>query len=227
MDAPRSFRVEKVAAPLRHSVTDSIRNAIALGYFKAGDRLPERTLCEMTGVSRTLVREALRQLESEAVIEVLPNRGPIVAVLTARDAEDIYQVRAELEGLASELFARHASDQDRERLTGAFDDLRRAMQDPDPLERLKARNRFYDCLIDGSGNKALGASLKMLNSRVVLLRATSLQAAGRTTRSVIELQVLVDALLAKDPAEARRAAVVHVRNAAEAAVRILRTVNPS
>src|SRR4029453_14605723 len=69
------FRVEKIAAPLRHGVTESIRYAIALGRFKGGERLPERALCEMTGVSRTLVREALRQLESEGLIKVLPHRG--------------------------------------------------------------------------------------------------------------------------------------------------------
>lgn len=63
--ADQQFRVERVAAPLRHSVTESIRYAIAIGRFRAGERLPERELCEMTGVSRTLVREALRQLESE------------------------------------------------------------------------------------------------------------------------------------------------------------------
>ena len=62
--AEHDFRVVQIAAPLRHSVTESIRNAITLGRFKAGERLPERDLCEMTGVSRTLVREALRQLES-------------------------------------------------------------------------------------------------------------------------------------------------------------------
>jgi DNA-binding GntR family transcriptional regulator len=217
----RSFRVEKVAAPLRHSVTESIRNGIALGYFKAGDRLPERTLCEMTGVSRTLVREALRQLESEGIIEVLPNRGPIVSVLSAKEAEDIYRVRVELEGLASELFALHASDEDRQKLSAAFDSLKKSMENPDPLERLKAKNWFYDCLFEGSGNKALGASLKMLNSRIVLLRATSLQAPGRTALSVAELHTLVDALLAKNATEARRAAVIHVQNAAEVAVKLL------
>lgn len=222
-----SFRVEKVAAPLRHSVTDSIRNGIALGYFKAGERLPERALCEMTGVSRTLVREALRQLESEGIIEVLPNRGPFVAVLTVKDAEDIYRVRMELEGLAAELFSEHASDEERRQLADALDDLSRSMDNADPLERLKAKNRFYDCLIEGSGNKPLGASLKMLNSRIVLLRATSLQAPGRTGNSVAELKMLVDALMKRDAAEARRVAVMHVQNAAKAALAFLAEQTPS
>src|SRR3546814_19135221 len=75
-DSDAVFRVEKIAAPLRYSVTESIRNAIAHGRFKAGDRLPERELCELTGVSRTLVRAAMRQHESEGVIKVEPHRGP-------------------------------------------------------------------------------------------------------------------------------------------------------
>src|SRR5690606_17804859 len=120
------FRVEKVAAPLRQSVTESIRYAIALGHFAAGERLTERELCEMTGVSRTLVREALRQLESEGLIEVVPNRGPSVARLSAEQAEGVYQVRAELEGLACQLFAERADNDQRAALHDAFRKLKRS-----------------------------------------------------------------------------------------------------
>lgn len=219
----RSFRVKKEAAPLRHSVTDSIRDSIALGYFKAGDRLPERMLCEMTGVSRTLVREALRQIESEGIIEVQPNRGPVVARLTTKEARDIYRVRAELEGLAAEIFAVQASETHRRRLVDALELIKACMDRPDPLERLRAKNTYYDCLIDGSDNKALGSSLKLLNSRIVLLRATSMQAPGRIRHSIAELQKLTDALIARDAAAARRLAVQHVENAAEAAITSLQT----
>ena len=79
--ADDAFRVARVAAPLRQSVIASLRGAIAAGRYKAGDRLTERDVCEMTGVSRTLVREAFRQLESEGLITVLPHRGPVVAKL--------------------------------------------------------------------------------------------------------------------------------------------------
>ena len=85
------FRVDRPAATLRHSVTESIRNAIALGRFSSGDRMPERDLCEMTGVSRTLVSEALRQLESEGLVEVIPHKGPVVAVITAQ----VYAMKTE------------------------------------------------------------------------------------------------------------------------------------
>lgn len=215
------FRVEKIAAPLRQSVTENIRYAIALGHFKGGDRLPERSLCEMTGVSRTLVREALRQLESEGLIEVVPNRGPIVARVTAKQAEDIYQVRIELEGLACELFAEHASNEQRNALNDAFKMLKKSLKDTDPLARLRTKNYFYDCLMEGSGNQALGDSLRMLNARIMLLRATSLQAPGRTTASLTELSDLMEALAAKNGKRARELAEHHVRNAAKTAIALL------
>lgn len=212
------LRVERQAAPLRHGVTDSIRNAIALGHFKPGERLPERVLCETTGVSRTLVREALRQLESEGLIDVVPHRGPVVANLSAKEARDIYRVRAELEGLASELFAAEASEDARQRLLDAFEKLKLASNSNNSLERLKAKNDFYGSLIDGSGNAALGTSLHFLNSRIMLLRARSLQAPGRIEESIRELGELVDALIARDAPRARTLAVAHVDRAASVAL---------
>src|SRR5919197_531536 len=151
----RNFRVVRIAAPLRHSVVESIRNAIAAGRFKAGERLPERELCEMIGVSRTLVREALRQLESEGLIKVIAHRGPIVARVTPEQAEGVYQVRRELEGLASQLFAERASAAQRKALIEAFKQLRSAFQSDDTVVRLEAKNRLYECLVEGSGHEAL------------------------------------------------------------------------
>ncbi len=216
------FRVHRTAAPLRHSVTESIRNAIAAGVFKAGARLPERDLCAMTGVSRTLVREALRQLESEGLINVVAHRGPVVSRVTPAQAEGIYQVRIELEGLASQLFAERASAAQRLALQAAFEDVKKSYRSDDAIVRLNAKNRFYECLIEGSGNEALGITLRMLNSRVTLLRATSLQAPGRMSASLAELQELMNVLLAGDGKAARDAATRHVQQAAVAAIELLR-----
>lgn len=215
------FLVNRTAAPLRQSVTESIRNAIAVGRFKAGERLPERTLCDITGVSRTLIREALRQLESEGLIKVLPHRGPIVARLTPEQAEGIYQVRIELEGLASQLFAEKASKEHFRALQDALDQVRKSYRSKDPLVRLHAKNRFYECLVEGAGNEALGSALHMLNSRIMLLRATSLAAPGRTKASLAELQEIISAMKARDGKAARAAGERHVRNAAAAALQLM------
>lgn len=210
-----SFLVERPAATLRHSVTESIRQAIALGRFSPGARMPERDLCEMTGVSRTLVREALRQLESEGLIEVIAHKGPVVARITAAEAIGVYQVREVLEGLAAELFANQASDSDREKLRAAVDAFRSA---DTAVERVTMKNTFYAILIAGSGNEALGKALYMLNSRTMLLRSQSLQAPGRWQKSIAELESLVDALEGRDAQKARRIAIDHVRRAAAAAM---------
>ncbi len=215
------FRAEKIAAPLRQSVTERIRYAIAVGRFQGGDRLPERSLCEMTGVSRTLVREALRQLESEGLIEVVPHRGPVVACVSAEQVKGIYQVRAELEGLAFQLFAERATTEQRQALLEAFKKLKRSVKDSDPMARLFAKDHFYECVVKGSGNEALADSLRLLNARSLLLRARSLRTAARVTTSLSELSKLMDALTAKNGKRARSLAERHVQNAAKAAITLL------
>jgi len=209
------FLVPRPAATLRHGVTESIRQAIAAGRFGPGERMPERDLCEMTGVSRTLVREALRQLESEGLIEVVAHRGPIVARITAAQAIGVYQVREVLEGLAAQLFAEHASEAERKALRAALDDLKAATE---AEKRVTLKNRFYEALIAGTGNEALGKSIYMLNSRAMLLRSRSLQAPNRWPHSLQEIEMLVDALDERDPGKAKALAMEHVRRAAAAAM---------
>lgn len=210
------FRVDRPAATLRHSVTEAIRNAIAVGRYRFGDRMPERDLCEMTGVSRTLVREALRQLESEGLVVVVPHKGPEVARITKVQAEGIYQVREVLEGLAAELFAQNAGDEHRRALHAAFAAVRAAYADGDVLVRLAAKNRFYDQLVRGAANDALGSALHMLNARAMLLRGRSLGMPSRSAESLAELEAIMAALDERDGVKARELAVHHVRNAAKA-----------
>lgn len=215
------FKVERSASILRHSVTENIRNAILTGHFRPGERLPERELCEMTGVSRTLVREALRQLESEGLIKVIPYRGPFVNRLTPEQAEDIYLVREELEGLACKLFAERASAKQLSALKSAFDDLKKQIYGT-PLEQLTSKNYFYEQLMNGAGNEALTNSLHLLNSKIMLLRSTSMQVSGRTKASLEELSDLINHLEASDGAAARAAGSKHVRNAALSALQALK-----
>lgn len=219
-----NFKVERPTTPLRHDVTERIRAAIAIGRFAAGERMRERDLCEMTGVSRTLIREALRQLESEGVIEVVAHRGPVVAVISHEQARGIYQVREVLEGLAAELFATNANDADRAALRAAFEEVSAAYHGTDPLGWLDAKNRFYACLMRGAGNDALDRSLRMLNARAMLLRGRSMRTPGRPAKSLDEIGQMVDLLIAGKATEARAAAVHHVREAARTALASFRKV---
>ncbi len=217
-----SFRVERIAAPLRHSVTESIRSAIAVGRFKAGEHLPERELCELTGVSRTLIREAMRQLESEGIVTVEPHRGPFVARISPEQAAGIYQLREELESFACRLFIENATEEQRRALRTALSGIRAvARRNADPQARLEAKNYFYGCLIEGTNNESLGACLFMLNTRITLLRATSLKAPGRIKDSVAELSALVEAIRARDTVRAEKLAREHVVKAAAAAIPLI------
>lgn len=216
-----TMRVVRVAAPLRHQVVENIREAIAVGKLAAGNRLVERDLCEMTGVSRTLIREALRQLETEGLVDVIPNKGPIVARISPRQAREVFQLRAELEGLASQLFAELATDAQMKALQDAFARLRDAYASRDAVATLAAKSRFYDCLVDGSGNETLGGVLRQLHARAMVLRATSLSQPGRTAESEREIAELMKAIRKRDGAAARKASIAHITKAAQAALNML------
>lgn len=217
-----TMRVVRVAAPLRQQVIENIRDAIAVGRLEAGSRLVERDLCEMTGVSRTLVREVLRQLETEGLIEVIPNKGPIVARMSLRQAREVFQLRAELEGLASQLFAELATDAQMQALQDAFARLRVSYTSGDAVKMLAAKSHFYDCLVEGSGSEMLGSVLRQLHARAMVLRATSLSQPGRTAQSEREIEELMAAIVRRDGAAARRASAAHIERAAEAALLVLR-----
>lgn len=217
-----TMRVVRVAAPLRQQVLEKIRDAIAVGQFAAGSRLVERELCEITGVSRTLIRESLRQLESEGLIQVIPNKGPIVATISARQASEVFQLRAELEGLASQLFAELATPAQMKSLQDAFAQLRQAYASGDSAAMLRAKTWFYDCLVEGSGNETLGNVLRQLHARAMVLRATSLSQPGRNAESEREIADIMKAIRKRDGEAARKASVAHIAKATEAALHVLR-----
>src|SRR5277367_656435 len=99
---PAAFSlIERSAAPLRRQVLEELRSSIISGRLLPGARLIERELIAMMGVSRTVIREALRQLEAEGLVSNIPNKGPIVRELTIEEAKDLYAIRAVLEGLAA------------------------------------------------------------------------------------------------------------------------------
>ena len=100
-----SIRVERPTKTLRELTLDKVRNAIVTGHFRPGDRLVERDLCSQLGVSRTVVREVLRHLETEGLVVNPPTRGPMVASLDIGEARQIYEIRGALEGMAAKLCA--------------------------------------------------------------------------------------------------------------------------
>ena len=195
-----------------------MRAAIQKGELRPGERLKERELCDQTGVSRTSVREALRQLETEGLVETIPNIGVIVAVITPRESEDIYEVRATLEALAAARFAEAGDAEMVKRLRLAFRQVEAAYKDGDISDVLDAKRRFYDVLLQGGGNATAAEILSRLNARISQLRAVSLAQPGRAKISVAEVKAIYSAVAKGDAEAAREACWTHVMNAAGLAI---------
>ena len=218
----KSLQVKREAAPIRKQTVNNLRAAILEGRFKPGDRLSEKELCELTGVSRTSVREALRQLEAESLVTTLPNKGPVVTEVTWEEAKEIYEVREQLEGLATRLFAEKADEITMLALSVEVARLEKASQEGDIDDYIKAKNQFYEVLLRGCGNKIVYSILRSLLARVNFLRGTSLSSPQRMGKSVQEIKKIVEAISAKNPQGAYDACIEHVQKAAASALPVLR-----
>jgi DNA-binding GntR family transcriptional regulator len=216
------FQIPRQAATLRTLVEGKVRSAILSGHFKPGQRLVERELCELIGVGRTSVREALRQLEAEGLVSTTPHRGPSVSTISYEEAEQLYAVRGLLEGYAGQQFADHGSASDMLRLAEAVQKFEEAVKTLDGSAILTAKTEFYSVLMDGSGNVFLRQALMLLHNRINLLRATSMMQPGRLQHSAAEIREIHDAIKARDSGRAAAACRHHIAMAARAALAFLR-----
>ena len=216
-----SLLVKREATTLRQQATNLLRQAIIDQRFAPGTHLVERELCEMLGISRTSVREALRHLDSEGLIQTIPHKGPIVASITPDDARNIYEVRASLEGMAGELFVRNATPKMIKRMQKIGEDLCKACQRSDPTAILGMKSEFYEILFKGAQNPVCAQMIQFLNARIWLMRRLSVSAPGRMADMQIEVQAIIDAVSSKDPEAMKRACVRHVRSAGAVVLRRL------
>jgi DNA-binding GntR family transcriptional regulator len=206
--------VERPDRLLRDRVTDAVREAITRGDLAPGRRLTERELGELTGVSRTSLREALRSLQAEGLVERSGSRGLQVAVLTEAVVSELYDVRAPLEAAAVELCVRNASD-------AQIAALRAAMAPPESGElddQLAATRAFYDLLLEAAGNSILQQMFGSIEARIHALRRVSLRVGGRSEASRRELLKIIDLIERRDGPAAAEAAQSHVIAAKAAAL---------
>jgi DNA-binding GntR family transcriptional regulator len=218
-EAPPRFALRRVAAPLREQVLELLRNDIVEQRLRPGHRLIERELIEQIGVSRTTVREVLRQLAAEGLVTTIPQKGAVVATPTREEAQDLYEVRAVLEALAARRFAQRASADQLSALRRAFTAFEELTNEGAGIpELLRAKNVFYDVLLEGSRNAPIHSILSGLRARIAMLRTTSLSEEGRPAQALAEIRELVEAIEAADPERAAAAAAHHVEQAARTAL---------
>jgi DNA-binding GntR family transcriptional regulator len=216
------LNVSRDAVSLRSLVENRLRSAISNGVFKPGERLIERELCEQTGVGRTSIREALRQLEAEGLVTTIPHRGPIVSTMTAEEAEQLYALRGLLEGYAGRECARTRDPAILAQLKAQVRRMRAVAGQDDRTDLLAAKTEFYAALLQGGGNIFVERFLNMLLNRVTLLRMTSMTHKSRIGKSLKEIEAIMAAIEAGDEDAAERACVGHIKNAATVALKMLR-----
>ena len=224
MNSPTDdLRIHEAPATLRALAVDRLRGAIIAGRFQGGDRLVERTLCEQLGVSRSVVREVIRTLEAEGLVETLARSGPVVARLDWRQAAQIYDIRRLLEAEAAAGCALLADGAVKERLQAALAALDKAFADATPQALYVATTAFYEVIFTAAGHEIAWEIVQRLNGRISRLRAMTLASQNRRTSGPAHMARIAEAICANDPAAAAKAVREHLKDAAEIARKLLDT----
>lgn len=208
----------------RSIIAATLKEQILSGRWRPGERLTERTLCELMAASRSSVREALQQLLQEGFVDNEPNRGYRVATLSASEAADIYQVRSVLEGLAARNFINMATEAQRTSLQMSLDTLEAAVKLGDVKAQLAAIEDFYSVLLSGCYNQVLKSTLEGLHGKISQLRATSILSTGRIRNTLKEMRRIGDAIRDNDEQEAFLACVAHMQSTSAVAIRMINTL---
>jgi DNA-binding GntR family transcriptional regulator len=195
---------------LRSRVQRELRSAILDGRYRAGQKLVERELCELTGASRSILREALASLEMSGLVESESYRGYRVTLLSARKVCEIFELRSSLETQAAELFAERASEAELGELEALLERLEACVANEDLAGMRQLKEDYYELLFSGCRNEEIRRALSNIIDRVHYLRARLMSDPRRREVSLAEMRRLTAALLARDRLAARAASLAHL-----------------
>ncbi len=217
----QSLKIDTPPRTLREIAQSNIRTAIINGDFEPGQRLVERSLCEQVGVSRSVIREVIRTLEAEGLVDVVPNQGPIVAKMDWRQASQIYDIRALLEAAAAADCARRADAAICEILSGSLTQLLNQRASGKASAVLQDTNRFYETLFKAAGHDLAWDVVQRLNGRISRLRVLTLSSGDRLNNAPAHLEAILTAIKQGDARAAANACQTHVLEAKAVAQAIL------
>lgn len=183
---------------LREKILETIREAILRGTLRAGEKVAEPELAERFGISRTPIREAFRQLESEGYLTVIPRKGAVVTSLSERDVEEFYTIKSILEGYAARIAAERMADKEIERLEAINDRLEQLAKEGDVKTFFRVHNEFHELFIRAANNDKLLELIGQLMMKFNRLRMASLSLPGRMEISVQEHRKIIDAFKEHD-----------------------------
>ncbi len=213
--------------PVRAQLLERLRSAITEGMFQPGDHLVERELCESLGVSRTSLREALRQIEAEGLIEFFPNRGAVVRAISVDEVLELWELRTTVECLVARRFAQYGTEEDIARLEASIADMDRALKSQDRAAIKHAKLLLWESFVAGGHHSACAKLIMQLNARLSFLWSSSLLLPGRPAESIAEFSSLVSALRSNNPDVAAAAMVLHNEHAKFVAMRGLAAFDAS
>ena len=211
--------MKKSERPQGRDTYERILDEIRAGSLSPGDRLTESDLAERLGISRTPVREAMRQLESDGLITHTPRSGSSIRQLDYSEVSELYDMRAVLESTAARFAARAASDVEVDELVS----IHEAMCAATDTQKLGQLNRqFHRCLLDAARNRFLLSAVRSIEKTLLILGPSTFNESERTTQSNEEHEQLLNAIGSRNPADAEQAMRKHIESAHRARLRQLR-----
>lgn len=200
------------SSSLRAKVFKSIRQDILNGKYQRGDELTESGLGAALGVSRTPVREALRQLELEGLVELVPNKGAFVTGISNKDIQDIYEIRSRLEGLCARWAAKNVTQEQLDEMEEILYLTEYHVRKEHYEQLSELDGRFHELLYEASHSRIMAHELSGFHQYVQLARKQSLKNSMRSLRSNEEHQRILEALKAHDEDLAEKLATEHILN---------------
>lgn len=202
--------------PLREVVSEALREAIVAGVLQPGERLMEIQLAEELGVSRTPVREAIRKLELEGFVVMVPRRGTYVSDLSIKDINEVYEIRTSLDVLAAGLAAERITDEELEQMERLLVEIGEYMDKEDIEKIVEVDTKFHDILYRASRNDRLVGIISNLREQFTRFRTVSIAYPGRAKNTLEEHRKLLEAIAQRNVEVAQQFAREHMENAEQA-----------
>ena len=208
--------------PLRDVVFNTLRQAILTGELKPGERLMEIHLANRLGVSRTPIREAIRKLELEGLVTMIPRRGAEVAQITEKSMKDVLEVRRTLDALSAELACERITQEEEEALKKACQDFEDAVKTKDAKVIAKADVALHDIIAAATGNQRLIQLINNLAEQMYRYRFEYIKDASQHERIIQEHRIIYESIINKNKEAASEMAKTHLDNQEKAVIARIR-----
>ena len=211
--------------PLRDVVFNTLRRAILTGELKPGERLMEIHLANKLGVSRTPIREAIRKLELEGLVIMIPRRGAEVAQITEKSLKDVLEVRRALDALCVELACDRISEEEKAQLKQACDAFERATRTKNVTAIAEADVALHDIIVQATGNQRLIQLINNLSEQMYRYRFEYIKDESRHDNLVEEHRMIYESIMENDKERAAQAAKLHIDNQEKSIIRQIHLEN--